>query len=93
MVNSRAYVGVDYESLYVVDISNPLDPFLIHKFDDYRESFDFSEPDGILYLSAVTGGNHGVGVIDMADPSRPELVGQLTHPCRCVGFICNRGVD
>jgi hypothetical protein len=72
-----AYVASSTDGLIVVDISSPGEPVISKNMDVFNIYFNASEllyEDGLVY---ATGGNQGLAVISVEDPTDPQLIGQF----------------
>jgi len=79
LLNDVAYVSQGTGGVYVVDLSEPLQPHLLQVIDTPGVAMKFALHDELLL---VTVGNEGVFMIDVSDPFQPLAVGTLPTPMR-----------
>ncbi len=62
----------DTYGLYIIDISDPSNPFLIKRFQGIiSHASDLAVKDGVVYIAD---GNGGVEVVDVSDPMNPSVI-------------------
>jgi hypothetical protein len=74
----------DTYGLYIIDISDPSNPFLLNRFTGITShASDMAVKDGVVYIAD---GNGGVEAVDVTDPMNPSVLGYLSLPDGATGI-------
>ena len=78
-VNAEGNVACGYtmNRLFVINVSDPTNPFVAETFDFDEEIKDVDMADGFAYVAL---GYQGVYQIDVSDPDAPEIAGFYNTP-------------
>lgn len=75
-----AFLGCHSEGFYVVDISNPEDPVPVSKLDFLSVTALAVRGNSAIIRRSETGRRDFISEIDIADPTRPEIMGSVEVP-------------
>lgn len=75
IVDYQPFSNEDTYGLYIIDITNPSDPFLLNRFQNITSyPQDISVENGYAYIADGYG---GVEVVDVYDPMNPSVIGYV----------------
>ena len=77
VAGGKAYIAAGERGLQIVDVSDPLSPFVLGVLETPGEAKDVVVTENRVYLAV---GDAGLVVVDIADSASPSLVGSVDTP-------------